>query len=95
MNTNNKYFFMNDERMRDIEPKKLALLNEFYKKSQGLKGEEMLPLFLATTKSAKDLGVSFTSDETTILIDIIKNGLDKKEASKIDTIINLTRLLNV
>lgn len=94
-NTNNRYFFMNDPRIRNIEPKKMAIINEFYKKSQGLTGEDMLPLFLATTKTARDLGISFTNDEITILIDIIKTGMNEKEAGKIDTILGLTRLLKV
>ena len=94
-NTNNRYFFMNDPRIRNIEPKKMAIINEFYKKSQGLSGEEMLPLFLATTKTARDLGISFTNDEITILIDIIKSGMNEKEAGKSDTILGLTRLLKV
>lgn len=94
-NTNSRYFFMNDPRIRNIEPKKMAIINEFYKKSQGLTGEDMLPLFLATTKTARDLGISFTNDEITILIDIIKSGMNEKEAGKIDTILGLTRLLKV
>lgn len=94
-NSSDKYFFMNDPRIRDINPKKMAIINEFYKKSHGLTGEEMLPLFLATTKTARDLGISFTNEEITILIDIIKSGMNAKEASKIDTILNLTRLLKV
>ena len=68
---------------------KKKLLDEFVAMSQGKKSDEILPLILAVSQKARQLGISFSKDETLDLINQLKNNLSDKEKAQIDMLINM------
>lgn len=72
-----------------LEPKKAELINNFAELAKGKSTEEMLPLLLAVSKKAKKEGISFSSEETNALINIIKKDLPPKEQSRIDLFLQM------
>jgi predicted house-cleaning noncanonical NTP pyrophosphatase (MazG superfamily) len=68
---------------------KKKLLDEFISMSQGKTGEELLPLMLAVSQKAKQLGISFTKEETLALVNQLKSNLSENEKAQVDMLINL------
>ena len=58
------------ENIPNIDPKKMALINEFKKMAEGKSSNEMLPLLLAVSKKSKSLGLKFSNEEMKIIIDV-------------------------
>lgn len=58
--------------MEQLDPKKVKLLDDFKKLSEGKSSEELIPLVLAFVDKAKKDGISFTREETTMLFEKFK-----------------------
>ncbi len=73
----------------NIDEKKMKLINEFIEMSKGRTSEEILPLILAVSKKSKQMGLSFSKEETLYLIEQVKEGMSEKDRSRVDMILNL------
>lgn len=73
----------------EIDSKKMKLINEFMELAKGRTSDEILPLLMAVSKKSKQMGITFTKDETLYLIDQLKGSLTEAEKSKIDMLIKL------
>ncbi len=73
----------------EIDAKKMKLINEFMELAKGRTSDEILPLLMAVSKKSKQMGITFTKDETLYLIDQLKGSLSEAEKSKIDMLIKL------
>lgn len=65
--------------MSELDFKKQLLINEFKTLSKGKSNEEILPLILALSNKARQSNISFTKEDTRLIIDQIKDGLSPKE----------------
>lgn len=72
-----------------IDPKKLLLIEEFKKMSKGKRSEEILPLILAVSQKARQMGLSFTKDETLFLVEELKESLSPQDCAKVDAIVKM------
>ena len=59
----------------NIDEKKMKLIDEFMEMSKGRTSDEILPLILAISQKAKQMGLIFTKDETLMLIENIKKAI--------------------
>lgn len=73
----------------DIDEKKMKLVNEFIELAKGRTPDEILPLILAVSKKSKQMGLSFSREETLYLIEQSKEGMSEKDRSRVDMILNL------
>jgi len=73
----------------NIDEKKMKLIHEFIEMSKGRTSEEILPLILAVSKKSKQMGLSFSKEETLYLIEQVKEGMSEKDRSRVDMILNL------
>lgn len=73
----------------EIDAKKMKLINEFISLSQGRSADEILPLLLAISKKSKQMGLTFTKEETLTLVNQLKNNLPENEKARVDMIINM------
>uniref|UniRef100_UPI0040276734 hypothetical protein n=1 Tax=Eshraghiella crossota TaxID=45851 RepID=UPI0040276734 len=55
--------------------KKLRLLNEFQKLSEGKSSEDMIPLVLAFMEKAKKENITFSKDEISVLFEEARKGM--------------------
>lgn len=51
-----------------MDEKKLRLLNDFQKLSEGKSSEDMIPLVLAFMEKAKKENITFSKDEISVLL---------------------------
>lgn len=70
----------------NIDEKKMKLIDEFMEMSKGRTSDEILPLILAISQKAKQMGLIFTKDETLMLIENIKKDMSPKDRAKVDMI---------
>lgn len=73
----------------EIDPKKMTLINEFAQMAKGRSSEEILPLVMAVSQKAKQMGLSFTKEETVYIIDQLKENLSESDRSKLDMFVKL------
>lgn len=72
-----------------INPKKLLLIDEFKKMAKGKTSEEILPLILAVSQKARQMGLQFTKEETLYLVEELKESLSPQDCAKVDTIVKM------
>ncbi len=73
----------------NIDEKKMKLINEFMNMAKGRTSEEILPLILAVSKKSKQMGLSFTREETLYLIEQTKKEMPEKDRARVDMILNM------
>lgn len=73
----------------EIDAKKMKLINEFMELAKGRSADELLPLLLAVSQKSRQMGLSFTKEETLTLVNQLKNNLPESEKSKVDLLINM------
>lgn len=58
-----------------MDEKKLRLLNDFQKLSEGKSSEDMIPLILAFMEKAKKENITFSKDEISVLFEEARKGM--------------------
>lgn len=77
------------ENIPNIDPRKMALINEFQKLAKGKNTSEMLPLLLAISQRSESMGLSFTQEETRLIIDSIMSDASPAQKQQINMLLNL------
>ena len=81
--------WMNDESLKNIEPYKLQFLQALVFESSNLKKEQMLPFLMAVMKRGKEKNVSFSEDEISAIVAVLRKSATQEELSKIEKIMAL------
>ena len=79
--------------MKNIDPAKLELIRMAAERTSGKSGRELAPVMLALITSANKQGISFSPDEVTLILEILKKGKSKEEQEQIDRTIKMTSSL--
>lgn len=58
-----------------MDEKKIRLLNDFQKLSEGKSSEDMIPLVLAFMEKAKKENITFSKDEISVLFEEARKGM--------------------
>lgn len=80
-------------KLKQIDEKKLALIESLVKQAENKKPEEILPFFLAVNAKAGEMGISFNDTETELILDALKSKMSSSDIRKIDMIQNFTRMM--
>ena len=78
-----------DERLKNIAPEKLQLLEKLASGIQGKSPKEAMPLLMAALSTAKAKGLSFTTEEMDLIIELFKKSASKEEAERIDKLLRI------
>ena len=65
-----------------MDEKKLRLLNDFQKLSEGKSSEDMIPLVLAFMEKAKKENITFSKDEISVLFEEARKGMSSYSLGK-------------
>ena len=76
--------------MKNIDPAKLELIKLAAEQTAGKSGKELAPIMLALITSANKKGLRSTSDEVSLIFEILKEGKSKEEQEQIDKTIRMT-----
>ena len=75
-------------KFKNIDPKKLTLIEMLSEQAGSKKPEEILPFFLAVNAKANEMGITFNDDETEIILESLKSKMNPSDIKKIDMMLN-------
>ena len=67
-----------------MDPVKLELLKAAAAQTSGKSGKNLAPVMLALITNANKQGIRFSPDETSLIIEILKEGRPKQEQEQIE-----------
>ena len=82
-----------DPKLQNIDPSKLALLQNLANQSGGRSPSDMLPFLMSAAAQGRQNGLQFSSDEIGAILNVLKAGKSPKEAAKLDQIVSLMRMI--
>ena len=81
--------WMKDESLKNIDPYKLEFLQALVFETGSLKKEQLLPFLMAVVKRGQEKNISFTDDEISAIITVIKKYASQEELAKIEKILSM------
>lgn len=90
MDNNN---WANNPRLKNIDPNKLQMIMTLADQGGNKKQSEMMPFLLSAASKSKSQGLSFTSDEIEVIIDVLKSGKSKEEIKKIEKMRSIMKMM--
>lgn len=82
--------WMNDPKLKNLDPAKLALLSSLASEGSNKKQSEMLPFLLSAMQSANNNGINFEGEEKNLLLEVLMQQLPPEDKVKAETIIKMT-----
>ena len=76
----------NHPKLKQIDPKRLEIMEFLNRQCQGKSLETILPDLMAASSRLSEQGLSFTNGETSIILDALKEGMSAEEQQRIDTL---------
>lgn len=73
-------------KMNNIDPRKLAILLEVMKEAEGKSMDKLIPLIMNTNKKLQEQDLSFTKDESDMMIEILTKNMSPKEKMQFEMI---------
>ncbi len=78
-----------DPALAGIDKEKLEFLQNLVFDSQKLNSNEMLPYMLAMASKVQQAGITFTSEEMRIIVDVLKEHSSPEELKRLNMIMNM------
>lgn len=88
MDTN---LFQNNPAFNNLSPEKLAFLMNFANSKKPTQMQEMMPFLMSSLNQAKKEDIQFTSSESDLLIEILKQNLSAEDAKKVDMMLRIMK----
>ena len=85
--------WQNDPRLNNIDPSKLALLQNLAGQSGGRSPSDMLSFLMSAAAQGRQIGLNFSPDEISTILSVLKTGKSPSEAAKLDQIVRLMRMI--
>lgn len=85
--------WMNHPAMKNLDPVKLELIQMAASQTSGKSGKDLAPVMLALITNANKKGIRFSSDEFSLIMEIMKDGKSKEEQAQIDKTLGMVRTM--
>ena len=86
-------FLKNSINAENISPEKINFLMNFAAQNKSGNAQEMSNMIMGAMNSAKQEGISFTPNETDMIVEILKQNMSPEEQRKADQILRLMRMM--
>jgi hypothetical protein len=74
----------NNPKLNNIDPRKLAILLELMKEAEGKPMDKLVPLLMNTNKKLQQQNMTFSKDESDVMIEILTKNMSPKEKSQFE-----------
>lgn len=81
--------WMDHPAMKNLDPVKMELFKAAAAQTKGKSGNSMATVMMALITSARKNGICFSSEEMTLILDVLKDGKPKEEQEQIDNMVNM------
>lgn len=79
----------NNPKLKNVDPRKLAILLELVKEAEGKPTDKLIPLLVNANKKLQQQNMTFTKDETQLIIDILTKQMTPREKAQFEMIKNI------
>lgn len=76
----------NNPKLKNVDPRKLAILLELVKEADGKPLDKMMPLLMNTNKRLQEQNLSFSKDESDLMIELLTKSMNPKEKMQFEMI---------
>ena len=83
--------FQNNPAFNNLSAEKLAFLMNFANAKKPTQMHEMMPFLMSSLGQAKKENIQFTSAESDLLIEILKQNLSAEDAKKVDMMLRIMK----
>ena len=81
--------WINNPLLKDLDPIKLELIKTAASQTAGKSGNSLAPILMSLITSANRKGIRFSTDEITLILNILKEGKSPKEQMQIDQTVQM------
>lgn len=81
--------WMNNPLLKDMDPIKLELIKTAAHQTAGKSGNSLAPVLMSLITSANRKGIRFSTDEITMILNILKEGKSPQEQQQIDQTVQM------
>ena len=81
--------WINNPLLKDMDPIKLELIKTATAQTAGKSGNSLAPVLMSLITSANRKGIRFSSEEITLILNILKQGKSPKEQQQIDQTVQM------
>lgn len=81
--------WMKDQRIAHIDPEKINFLQKLVFEMQKLSDKEKLPFLMALATSSRKKNISFSEDEVSQIIEVIKEYSSEEDIAKMNKILTM------
>ena len=79
--------------MANIDPIKLELIKNAAQQTKGKDGKALAPVMMALITNANKQGIRFTSDEISLILEVLKDGKTPEEKNQIDRMVQMVQTM--
>jgi len=73
-------------KINNIDPRKLTILLDLMKEAEGKPTDKIIPLVMNTNKKLKEQDLTFTKDESDLMVEILTKNMSPKEKAQFEMI---------
>lgn len=73
-------------RLKNIDPRKMAVLLQLMKEAEGKPMDKLIPLLMNTNKKLQQQNLTFTKEESEIMLDLLTKNMTPKEKMQFEMI---------
>jgi len=81
--------WINDPLLKNMDPLKIELIKTAAAQTAGKSGNALPPVLMSLITSANRKGIRFSSDEITLILNILKQGKSEQEQNQIDRTVQM------
>lgn len=81
----------NEETLRKIDKEKLEIISKLFNDLNKKNADERIQVLFTYGMEMKSRGLTFTKEESAILVDLLKVNLSEQEKAKLDMIANMLK----
>lgn len=86
-------FLKNNANFANISPEKMNFLMNFAAQNKSGNAQDMSNMIMGAVNNAKQAGISFTPNETDLIVEVLKQNMSPEEQRKADQILMLMRTM--
>lgn len=84
---------LNDDAFKNISPQKLKLMVDMLNDMTGKSMEQKVQVLFSYGVQMKQKGLHFTKQESTLIIDSMKNNLSESDRNKLDMVVTMMEMM--
>jgi hypothetical protein len=74
----------NNPKLNNVDPRKMAILLELVKEAEGKPMDKLVPLLVNANKRLQQQNMTFTKDESDIMMEILSKNMSPKEKQQFE-----------